>query len=213
MTQRVHILPLSKLVHASPTQWEKVLREIEEGKVRAYKYYLPLREAIVVFCRKGGHDRDRIVSQMVARARANGAKRGETCARDNEAAFRVFESDFFPKIHSFKRDFLRDDHPGCAFANLAIFGHPHLEVVDRKKKDRLVVLHAADWDHDELRSYLDLLSVIVEKRFGKDAEALWCMNLRTGREEKVRPSIRLRSKCETAARLYSRFIEAMGSEL
>ena len=81
MSERVHILPLSKLVHASPTKWEKLLREIEEGKVRAYKYYLPLREAITMFCRKGGHDRDRIVAQMVARARANGGKRGDDCSR------------------------------------------------------------------------------------------------------------------------------------
>jgi hypothetical protein len=212
MPQRVHILPLSKLVHASPTKWEKLLKEIEEGKVRAYKYYLPLREAIAMFCRKGGQERDRIAAQMVARARASGGKRGDMIARDNEAAFRVFESDFFPKIRSFKRDFLRDEHPGCEFGGLTIFGHPHLEVVDHKGQDRLAVLHAADWDRDELRAYLDLLSVIIEKRFAKDAEALWCMNLRTGREERVRRSVRLRTKCETAARLYARFIEAMGSE-
>ena len=38
------------------------------------------------------------------------------------------------------------------------------------------------------------------------------MNLRTGKEERVRDRPRLRSKCETAARLYSRLISAMESE-
>lgn len=89
MPTRVHILPLSKLVHASPTKWEKLLRDIEEGKVRAFKYYLPLREAVVLFCRKRGQDKERIVTQMMARARGAGGKRGERVAHDNEAAFRI----------------------------------------------------------------------------------------------------------------------------
>ncbi|MBZ5721002.1 MAG: hypothetical protein LAO03_11530 [Acidobacteriia bacterium] len=213
MHKRVHIVPLSKLVHASPTKWEKLLREIEEGKLRAFKYYLPLREAIVQFCRKKGLDRNRIVTQMSSRARATSGKRGDKIARDNEEAFRVFEGSFFPEIQKFKHDFLRDEHVGVPFADaVVIFGHPHLEVLDSHGRDRFVVLHAADWKPEELRAYLDLLSEIVQMRFDKPPSSIWCMNLRTGKEEKVRPSSRLRHKCETAARLYSRFISAMESE-
>lgn len=212
MPPRVHILPLSKLVHASPTRWEKLLTDIEEGKTRAYKYYLPLREAVVLFCRKQGEDRERIIRQMIARARGTDAKRGDKIAGANEAAFRVFESAFYPRIQKFQRDFLRDDHPGCAFAGLNIFGHPHLEVIDEHGQERFVVLHASDWTSEELAAYLDLLSILIDRRFGKGPASIWCVSLRTGKDERVRSSSRLRARCENAARLYSRLITAMETE-
>ena len=213
MKPRVHILPLSKLVHASPAGWEKLLRDVEDGKVRAFKYYLPLREAAIKLCRKKGNERDRILAQMITRARSSGGRLGDRIASDNEKAFRVFEEVFFPRIRRFKRDFLRDGHPGVTFADaVTIFGHPHLEVIDDSGQERLVVLHAAEWKPDELRAYLDLLSVIVEKRFGRDASSIWCMNLRRGTEERVSTSRRLRTKCENAAKLYGRLISAMTSE-
>jgi hypothetical protein len=74
------------------------------------------------------------------------------------------------------------------------------------------MLHAADWEVNELRAYLDLLSFLINKRFNKAASSIWCMNLRTGKDEIVRESVRLRAKCEGAARLYGRFVSAMESE-
>lgn len=212
MPVRVHILQLSKLVHTSPVRWEKLLRDLEEGKPRAYKYYQPLREAIAVFCKAAGAGRDRIVPRMIASARGSGGTYGERTAKANEAAFAVFEKVFFPRIRKFKQDFLRDEHPGFAFGGLTIHGNPHLEVVDESGADRFVMLHAADWEANELRAYLDLLSFIINKRFSKGPSSIWCMNLRTGKDEIVRESARLRSKCEGAARLYGRFVAAMESD-
>src|SRR5678816_2701611 len=159
MPVRVHILPLSKLVHTSPVRWEKLLRDLEEGKPRAYKYYLPLREAVAQFCKGDRSDRNVIVGEMIARARGTGGKYGEGIAKANESAFRVFEDIFLPRIRRLKRNFLRDDHPGFGFGGLTIYGNPHLEVVDEHNADRFVMLHAADWDRKELKAYLDLLSV------------------------------------------------------
>jgi hypothetical protein len=121
----VHILQLSKLVHTSPVRWEKLLRDLEEGKPRAYKYYQPLREAIAVFCRANGAGRDRILPRMIARASGNGGAYGERTARANETAFAVFEKAFFPRIRRFKQDFLRSEHPGFPFGGLTIYGNPH----------------------------------------------------------------------------------------
>ena len=211
MPVRVHILQLSKLVHTSPVRWEKLLRDLEEGKPRAYKYYQPLREAITAFCKGAGAGRDRIVLRMIARARGSGGTYGDRMAKANEAAFAVFEKVFLPRISKFKQDFLRDDHPGFPFGGLTVYGNPHFEIVDKSGADRFVMLHAADWGPNELRAYLDLLSFIINKRFSKGPSSIWCMNLRTGKDEIVRESARLRSKCEGAARLYGRFISAMES--
>ena len=52
MPVRVHILPLSKLVHTSPVRWERLLRDLEDGKPRAYKYYQPLRRQSPCFAKE-----------------------------------------------------------------------------------------------------------------------------------------------------------------
>src|SRR5690349_7658750 len=111
MPHNVHIYPLSRLVHAPAAKWEQLLKSIEEGKSRAFGYYLPLREAVILFCAKGGNNREQIVNDMVARARQMGGSKGARVARDNEEAFRVFEKDFFPRVRQYKRDFLRDLNP------------------------------------------------------------------------------------------------------
>ena len=56
------------------------------------------------------------------------------------------------------------------------------------------MLHAADWDHKELKAYLDLLSFIVAHRFDKEPASIWCMNLRTGKDEVVTESPRMRAR-------------------
>jgi|SRR5690348_5282608 len=208
----VHVYPLSRLVHAPASRWESLLKSIEEGKTRAFRYYLPLREAVVLFCSKGGKDRDQIVSGMVARARSAGGSRGAKVAKDNDDAFRVFESSFYPRIKAYKGDFLRESQTGHPFEGVTLVGSPHFEVLDQGGADRYVFLYPAGWERDEINAYLELLSIIVQKRFGKPPESLWCMNLRTGRDEKWKSSARVRKRCENAARLYARLINAMESE-
>src|SRR5207237_1269133 len=85
-------------------KWETLLKAIEEGKSRAFGYYLPLREAVILFCAKSGRDREQIVNDMVARARQMGGSKGARIAKDNEKAFRVFESQFFPKIRQYRKE-------------------------------------------------------------------------------------------------------------
>lgn len=209
MPSSVHIFALSRLVHASPSNWEKTLNAIELGKDRAFRFYLPLREAIAKFAKNPANGSEAIVAEMVARARAAG---GNKVAAANERAFREFEASFLPRDRAFRRDFLRDDHLGAEFGGLLLKGRPHLSVADHVGAERFVFLHAADWKDEDLQSYLHLLSVVVKFRFGAEPESIWCMNLRTGRDERFRPGPRLASKCERAARLYARLIAALESE-
>lgn len=212
MPPLVHIYPLSRLVHAPATRWEGLLKSIEEGKVRAFSYYLPLREAVVLFCAKNGKGRDPIVDDMVSRARQMGGARGARIAKDNEEAFQAFESSFYPRIRKYKRAFLRASQLECSFEGLTITGAPHFEVVDEDGNDRFVFLHSANWTRDESNAYLELLSIIVQQCLRKPPASIWCMNLSTGKDEKWRSSSRVRSRCVNAARLYGRLISAMQSQ-
>lgn len=206
----VHIYPLSKLVHASAGSWETQLREIEEGKLHAYRYYLPLREAVVHYCKSHGKKLDQILQQLHSSATAVTAHRGANPLRDNRAAFDTFINSFYPRIGAFAQSFLREETiPVCAFEDLLLSGQPHFSVKDKSGETRFVYLHASKWDEDDLKSYLELLSIIVADRFSAPSTSIWCMDLRTGADYRWKSSPRIRTRCVNAARLFARLIEAM----
>jgi hypothetical protein len=208
---QVHIYPMSRLVHAPATEWMSKIRSIEEGKEYAYSYYLPMREAIVSFCQKKGKGRAAIVQTMLRRAAHGAGPRQVAAVNDNASAFGIFETSFYPKIKKFDRSFLKEKQAGVEFEGITLIGGPHFLATDRDNRERYVFLHAALWDQENLRTYLQLLSIVVEERFNSSGESIWCMNLRSGRDEKWRPGTRIRSRCSKAAQLFARLVKAMGA--
>lgn len=210
MSVSVHIYPLSRLVHASAGSWESQLRSIEEGKLHAYRYYLPLREAVVSYCKSHGKRLDHILHQLQLSASGVPASRGANPVKDNRAAFDMFVSEFYPRIAHFEKSFLREDAGlGCQFEGVRLGGLPHFSAKDSAGEMRYVYLHASKWDEDDLKAYLELLSIIVADKFDVPATGIWCMDLRTGKDYKWKSSTRMRVRCVNAARLYARLIEAM----
>lgn len=209
----VRVYPLSRLVHAMAGSWRNLLAEIEEGKVYASRYYMPVREAAVRLCasRNRERDRERIAAQMVAQARAAGGLHNAQMVRANETAYEVFANRFLPQIEGYRRSFLNQKRKGCEFAGLMIEGAPHFEV-DRNGRNRHVFLYTSDWRRNDLLAYLELLGVIVEAHYGGDSASLWVMNLRNGKEVKWHSSARIRKRCQDAARLYEQFLSAMGDD-
>lgn len=212
MLPEVHIYPLSRLVHAPAGEWLGMLRSIEEGTDYANRYYLPLRQAIVDFCTGKGAGRTRIRQALRTRALSLGGSRGQRIARDNENAFDVFEAEFYPRIKKFRRSLLGERQQRCAFEGVMLVGTPHLIVTDLDDRERYVFLHASLWDDNDLKAYLELLSFIVEQRFGAGPEDLWCMNLKTAKDVKWRPSKLTRSRCAKAAKLYAQLLKAMEAQ-
>lgn len=201
----VHIYTLSHLVNARVGSWERKIREIEEGRRRAYSYYQPMREAIVAYCASGGNRREQIVSSMLLDARQRPHGRGQNPERDNLAAFETFETACYPKIGQFVRDLLRRPNgTGAHFEGVRLSGGPHLQVKDRNGEDRYIFLRASIWSEDDLRAYLELLGVIVEETFGDVPESVWHMDLRAGLVAKHRGSKKIRRNCSDAARHYAR---------
>jgi hypothetical protein len=209
MRHLANIYPLSRLVHASPPDWERLLAAIEEGKKLAYSYYLPAREAIVRLCAKEGKDRDRILNDMRTRCREMGGARSPIVLRDNERAFLTFEAAFYSKIGCFSRSLLREPQPGIPFEELLLLGSPHMEVTDSKGRTRYVYLCCGNRKDPDLKAYLQLLSVIVWKHYGAHADSVWCLDLHSGKEFRWRPSARLDNRCRKTAQLYKRLINAM----
>lgn len=205
----LHIYELSRLVHASPTQWEKKLRELEENKDRAYAYYQPAREAIVRLC-VHPKMRDRIVTAMIARANRVPHGKGSDPVRDNVRAFECFETAFLSKIQRFAEHYLRtENRRGVSFEGVLLTGLPHFAATDEKGTRRYVFLYPSAWNSKDLSAYLELLSFIVESKFNEDASSLWCMNLRTGKTMNHKCSLKLRRRCGDAAHLYSRLTKSL----
>jgi hypothetical protein len=202
-TPAVHIYTLSRLVHAPAGGWERKIEEIEKGRDKAYAYYQPMREAVITYCAAKG--RARIVSRMLADARSRPHGRGQDPEKDNLAAFETFEAKCYPKIGSFVRSLLRRPQgTGVAFGNVLLQGAPHLHVTDKDGEDRYVFLHPSNWTADDLKAYLELLSVTVEISFGQPSTSIWHMNLRNGLVTKYRSSKRVRQRCVDAARHFAR---------
>ena len=212
MSVNVHIYPLSRLVHAPAGSWESQLRTIEEGKLHAYRYYLPLREAVIAYCRSRGKKLDQILLQLSVSASAVTASRSANPVGDNRAAFDVFVEGFYPRIGHFGQSFLREDAKlGCAFEGVRLGGLPHFSATDARGDMRYIYLHASKCGEDDLKAYLELLSIIVGDKFNAPPATLWCMDLRTGKDYRWKSSRRMRTRCVNAARLYARLIEAMQS--
>jgi len=201
----VHIYTLSRLVHAPAGGWERKIEEIEEGREKAYGYYQPMREAVIAYCAAKAKGRDGIVSRMLEEARSRRHGRGQNPERDNLAAFEIFEAKCYPKIGSFVRSLLRRPQgAGVPFGDIFLQGAPHFHVKDKDGEDRYVFLHPSNWTGDDLKAYLELLSVTVEKGFGEPSTSIWHMNLRSGLVSKHRSSKRVRQRCVDAARHYAR---------
>jgi hypothetical protein len=214
MSVEVSVYTLSRLVHASPADWDREIRSIEENKLFMNRYYAPLRDGAVAYCKDGSPRLDEIAAQVEAGAQRVSASRGANPVRDNLDAFGSFVRNFYPRIREFERNRVRDGKKsGCAFCGLELIGLPHFSVIDSTGKSRHVLLHASKWEENDLKSYLELLSIIIENKLGGRPDSLWCMDLRNGKDLNWRSSRRIRSKCESAARLYARIAPTLEQSL
>lgn len=205
----VHIYPLSRLVHGSPSEWDRHIKAIEEGKRIAFNYYHPLREAVALYCKSKGRHYNEATHLIETKARGVPAAKSADPLRDNRDAFDSFVTNFYPRIHSFKKSFLSAEEDGCPFGNIDLVGSPHYLVGDQAEVDRYVVLLPSKWERADTNAYLELLAVIIQQRYGATAQSLWCMDLRSGRDFTWKSSPRLRARCEKTAAVYARLVKTL----
>lgn len=210
-TLRVHIYPLSRLVYASPADWERQLKDIEDGKVNAFKYYYPLREAVVLYCKSKGKRHEEALQCLETKARLITAHRRADPVRDNRDAFNSFVAHFYPRIVAFKKSLLKDDHDECQFGAVRIDGTPHFIATDASGADRYVFLLPSRWEENDTKAYLELLAYIISERYGAPSQSLWCMDLRSGMDFRWKSSSRVRNQCEKTASHYARLVKAISA--
>lgn len=199
----IHIYPLSRLVNAPAGSWVKLMRQIEEGKRQAFSYYWPMREAAVQYCARSGRDYERIRSQMFRRAGEIPCSPNQDICGDNDKAFQSFVNKFYPRITKFKPALLRENDAGVLFEGVTLSGVPHFIAQDQYGNTRYVFLYASNWPSVQPKTYLELLTIIVEKKYTGTASHIWCMDLRRGKDFKFKSSTRLLTRCSDAARLFA----------
>jgi hypothetical protein len=199
------------LVYASPADWERQLKDIEDGKVNAFNYYHPLREAVVLYCKSKGKRYEEAQHQMETKARLIRAFRRADPVRDNRDAFNSFVDNFYPRIAAFKKSLLKGDQDECNFGAVRLDGTPHFIATDKAGADRYVLLLPSRWEENDTKAYLELLAFIISERYGAPPQSLWCMDLRGGSDFKWKSSSRVRNQCEKTASHYARLVKAISA--
>ncbi|AEU38576.1 hypothetical protein AciX8_4301 [Granulicella mallensis MP5ACTX8] len=206
----IHIYPFSRLVNAPAGRWEKLIADLEAKQRIVYRYYQPVREAVVQLASNRGARRNEIYEEMSHRASEVVHSPSQYPVKDNQKCFECFEKDFLPKIGEFKGSLLRATQmDGTFFNGIILKGLPHMVVTDKEGKQRYVYLYPSSWKDHELDAYMELLTIIIESEFGADAADLWCMGLKTGHSiSRPRSKARTRKACHEAAKHFKRVVDA-----
>src|SRR6266851_8335375 len=91
----VHIYLLSRLAFADVTDWQKIMKQLREGRKSMFWSYKPLREGAFQMVSEKNEDNNAIYNSVGLLAERAG---GDRCRKANLAALAKFESRFLPQI-------------------------------------------------------------------------------------------------------------------
>lgn len=200
----IHLYPMSRLVNAPASKWERLIEALEEGKNKAYAYYLPFRETAVAYASLATKDAANLRSLLYSRAVQMGTKK---MADDNVRAFDVFVNNCAGKLGRFKRSLLRDESVAVDLQGIGVSGNAHF-AAERTGAEEFVFLLAADWTPDDLQAYLEILSMILSRRYGRNLQIV-CADARNGKVSKFKSRTRMRKRCEDALKHYARVANSL----
>lgn len=204
--QRLHIHQLSRLAFAQVTDWDRILCELESARKQMFWSYKPVRSGAFNLLQADDTGQAQEIYRCVAELaqKAGGAK----CARANVAALQVFENRFLRSIQSSKDNYMEFKATGVDFGGAELIGGPHFSVIDRSAGTRFVYLHPSNWKKEQTDAFCELLTVVLEEKFGASARDLWFLDLRNGVRIPWKSRPRVRRRCEQAARLLVRLRNA-----
>ena len=193
----VHIYLLSRLVFADVTDWQKIMKQLREGRKSMFWSYKPLREGAFQMASDKNADNNAIYTSVALLAERAG---GDRCRKANLAALAKFENVFLSHIEKVKSNFMGGDEQPVDFGEVQLIGGPHFSVTDAGGKEKWLYLHPSKWTDEEVTAFCELLTVIGEKRYKSNARDIWFLDLRTGERVPWTSSKKLvRRKCEKAA--------------
>jgi hypothetical protein len=194
---KIHIYLLSRLVFADVTDWQKIMKQLRDGRKNMYWSYKPLREGAFQLASKNGPAVNEIYNSVGALAEKSG---GDRCRKANLAALDKFEHVFLPQIANAKSNLMQGGEQPVDFGEVQLIGGPHFTVTDRGGREKWVYLHPSKWTDEEVIAFCELLTVVSERRFKASARDIWFLDLRSGeRVSWTSPKKLVRRKCERAA--------------
>ena len=204
----IHIYPFSRLVSSSPHRWEKFLNDLEAKKGIISRYYSPAREAIARLTAERDTDLEVLAEDLLDAARKVTCTASQRPDVDNLRCFEIFQSSFLHQINEFECSLIGARvNQTSTLGGIELNGQPHMIVRDHRGRRRFVYLHTSNCTDEELDVYLELLVFIIQDQYGAEADALWCMDLKSGKSILRKSSKkRMKSKCESAAKHLRRFL-------
>ncbi|MGH9774326.1 MAG: hypothetical protein ACRD50_05200 [Candidatus Acidiferrales bacterium] len=200
---KVHIYSLSRLAFADVTDWQAILKELQEGRKSMYWSYKPLREGALQMATRKNPDTKAIYTAVANLAEQSG---GARCRKANLAALEVFEKTFLPRIERVKSNFMVGSEHPVEFGKVQLVGGPHFSVIDAAHRERYIYLHPSKWEHEQVMAFCELLTVVAEEKYQSEARNVWFLDLRNGQDVPWPNSRKLvRRKCERAAELLVAF--------
>ncbi|HEY4879930.1 MAG TPA: hypothetical protein VIH97_12460 [Candidatus Acidoferrales bacterium] len=193
-----HIYLLSRLVFADATDWQKILKELSQGRKNMFWSYKPLRNGAFRMASQKDRDSKAIYHQVSELAKRAG---GERCQRANLGSLSTFEKKFLPQIQKARNSYMEPGLKPIDFGEIRLAGGPHFSVLDRHGDEKFVYLHpSANWDDRETEAFCELLTAVVENRHNASARDVWFLDLRRGIKIPWNSSKkRVREKCKRAA--------------
>lgn len=205
----VHIYAVSRLYNKSPTAWEATLRKLEGAREIMLAQYAPLRHAIRSELLRPGTG-DGVLQKQLAKMKDAPSQRA-VCDKSRHA-FRVFCSTVRPLIVNLVEDYLRTEYhpPSVLYEGIQLEGRFHLKVEDTRGATKLIYLHASEWDDDETRAFIELLTILAEEQHCGSRGMVWFIDLVDGAVQPVpRTYKRVRKELVRTSQLLSRFESLM----
>lgn len=193
-----HIYLLSRLAFADATDWQKILKELRQGRKNMFWSYKPLRSGAFRMASRNAPDSTSIYGDVSNLAMKAG---GDRCRKANVQALQQFETIFLPDIAKAQSSFMESPEPLVDFGPIQLVGGSHFSVLDTKSQRKFVYLQpSAGWQERETEAFCELLTVTVESRYGGTARDVWFLDLREGKRVRWNASKKsVRKKCEKAA--------------
>ena len=194
----VHIFLLSRLAFADAAGWQKIIKELKQGRTNMFWSYKPLRNGAFRMATQKGTDPKAIYHQVSELAKRAG---GERCQKANLGALTTFEKAFLPQIQRAEDSYMEREQKPVDFGEVQLVGGPHFSAIDRHGYEKFLYLHPSrGWDDHETEAFCELLTAIVEVRHEASAKDVWFLDLRRGRRLPWNNSKkRIREKCKKAA--------------
>ena len=90
-----HIYLLSRLAFADATDWQRILKDLGQGRKNMFWSYKPLRNGAFQMASEKGTDPKVIYNRVSELAKRAG---GERCQKANLGSLSIFEKSFLPQI-------------------------------------------------------------------------------------------------------------------